>query len=381
MNKKIYLALFGMIFIGAFLLNFVSAEFWACFQEGEIVNYCNDYRDSKTYVGSHPLCMSIYREAENCYVHGTWAKCNALDPADCRTNTGGTTNFDLTPPEFEILSPINNTLYNSRSIYLAFSLDEKADVYYRDLTSTSVYWKRICTGCSPGDVAYNRSRSFAEGENNLIFKAVDVMKNEAYVSLTFLVDSIKPRIYRTGPRSNGFADGNFEAQFKESNPKKLTLHYGIDSAEVDLDECYESSYKKMCNIEVDLDEYNGEKIPYYFEIEDISGNKYSSRATNVFVDTEPPKVKNEDSFYDINGRYVEFNLSIDEDNLYKVSMLKTYTSTYGPRTITTTLCTRLTNGYCYKKQSFAAGDYDLSIQITDKAGHSIAIPVEFTISY
>jgi len=191
------------------------------------------------------------------------------------------------------------------------------------------------------------------------------------------VDSIKPRIYRTDPRANTFADGTFAVQFKEINPEDLTLHYGTDTKKLDLNDCYESLSKVVCEVSVNLDKYNGQTIPYYFEIEDIAGNRYSSRSTNVKVDTKFPVVKNPSSFFKVNGRYVEFNISIDEPNLYKVTSVKPI----GTRTSTTTLCTRLTNGYCYKKQSFTAGDYDLSIQITDKAGHSIALPAEFTITY
>ncbi len=366
-----------MIFLGVVLINIVSAEFWACFEQGEIINYCNDYKDSDVYTGSYPLCMSVYREADNCYVHGVWTKCNALDPADCSHNGGGPANLDLTPPVLKILSPLNDTISSTRKLYLNFSLDEVATVYYRDLNKPTSTWTKICDKCSAGDPSYAKLRTFAEGENNLMFRAVDLMNNPSYVSVNFFVDSIKPRIYRTDPRANTFADGTFAVQFKEINPEDLTLHYGTDTKKLDLNDCYESLSKMVCEVSVNLDKYNGQTIPYYFEIEDIAGNRYSSRSTNVKVDTKFPVVKNPSSFFKVNGRYVEFNISIDEPNLYKVTSVKPI----GTRTSTTTLCTRLTNGYCYKKQSFTAGDYDLSIQITDKAGHSIAIPAEFTISY
>ncbi|MCX6750835.1 MAG: hypothetical protein NTZ83_05235, partial [Candidatus Pacearchaeota archaeon] len=67
----------------------------------------------------------------------------------------------------------------------------------------------------------------------------------------------------------------------------------------------------------------------------------------------------------------------DEPNLYKVTSM----NTLSPRATPSTMCTRLTNGYCYKKQSFTKGNYSLSIQISDKAGHSIALPANFKITY
>ncbi|MGY4884771.1 MAG: hypothetical protein ACP5NZ_04305 [Nanobdellota archaeon] len=382
MNKKILLS-FGMIFLGVFLITLVSAEFWACFDQGEKINYCSDYRPSETYTGSYPLCMSIYREANNCYVHGVWSKCNNLDPADCANNNGnGSGQFDFTAPVLKIITPTNNSIFNSRKIFLNFTLDETATVYYRDLNKPTVSWIKVCDKCNPGTLAspsYAKLRSFAEGQNKLLFKAVDVVDNEATTQVNFFIDSVKPRIYRTEPRANSFADGNFEVQFKETNPKKLTLYYGNatknETAILNLSKCYDELSKKVCEIEVNLNKYNSQTILYSFELEDIAGNKYNSKPTLVKVDTKAPVVKNPSSFFKVTGNYVEFNISIDEPNLYKVSMLRNL----GTRTTSTTLCTRLTNGYCYKKQSFTGGNYTLSIQIIDQAGHSIAIPATFTI--
>ena len=378
MNKKTAKVLFGMFFLGILLMSFAAAEFWACFEQGEKVNYCNNYKPSETYTGTYPWCMSIYRAADNCYVHGTWSHCNALDPADCTNNGGGDpVEFDLTPPILKVISPAKYSISNTRKLFLNFSLDEVATVYYRDANKPTISWIKVCDKCSAGNPSYAKLRTFAEGNNSLIFRAVDVVDNEAYVASNFFIDSTKPRIYRTEPRANSFAEGTFEVQFKESNPKKLTLHYGNDTANVDLSKCYEAMSKKNCEVTVNLNKYDGKTIGYYFEIEDIAGNKYSSRTTLVKVDTTAPVVKNPTSFFKVNGRYVEFNLSINETNLYKVAAVKTV----GTRTITSTFCTRLTNGYCYKKQSFTPGDYSLSIQVIDKAGHSIALPATFTISY
>jgi hypothetical protein len=263
---------------------------------------------------------------------------------------------------------------------LNFALDEVADVYYRDLNrvTSTISWVRVCSKCQPGKVSYANIRSFKEGNNSLMFKAVDLQGNEAFVNMNFFVDSIKPRTYSTYPRSNSFADGVFEVQFKELKPKKATLYYGNDKANVDLSKCYYAVSKENCEVEVDLKKYNGQKIMYRFEVEDIAGNKYSSRNTTVNVDTKAPVVNNPSSFYKIvNNRYVEFNISITEDNLYKVTSLNM--NSLRPTQIT--MCSRLTNDYCYKKQAFTKGDYELSIQITDKAGHSIAIPAKFTIDY
>jgi hypothetical protein len=375
MKNKKSLMFLGMILLVILLVNIASAEFWACFEKGQRIDYCNNYRPSRTYDGNYPLCMSVYKPAENCYIHGVWPKCNHLDPGIC-SSPGGNTTFDLTPPVLKIIDPLNGTISPSKQLFLNFSLNEVATVYYTDIGKGTGTWSKVCDKCAVGNPTYARKRSFAEGENKLRFKAVDVVNNVAYVDVKFIVDSVAPRIYTTLPKSNAFADGNFEVQFKEANPKKLTLYYGTDKVNLDLSKCYDSVGKKVCDISVDLSKYDGKKVLYYFEIEDIAGHNYKSRPTNVSVDTKFPVVKNLGSFYKINGRYVEFNLSIDEPNLEKVSFI----NTLNPRSTPSTLCTRLTNGYCYKKQNFIPGNYSLSIAVTDKAGHSIAIPANFKIA-
>lgn len=359
MNKKIPVLFLGAILLGVLLMTFASAEFWACFNPGDRINYCNNYKPSETYTGSYPRCMSVYRPADNCYVHGVLAHCNLLPPTCSGNGGGGNTTFDLTPPVLKILAPLNTTISPSKKLFLNFSLDEVATVYYKDLNKGTATWIKVCEKCSVGDPTYKKLRTFSEGENNLMFKAVDVVNNAGYVNIKFFIDSTKPRIYTTEPRANEFADGTFTVQFKELNPKKLTLHYGTDTANLDLSKCYDSMGKKNCESDVDLNKYDGQTIGYFFEIEDIAGNKYSSSSIPVKVDTKPPVVKNPSSFFKVNGRYVEFNLSIDEANFYKVTSL----NTLNPKAISSTICTRLTKGYCYKKQSFSSGTYSLSIQI------------------
>lgn len=390
-TNKTALMLAGIILLGIFVIstNLVSAEYKGCFTKGEKYTYCTHqdeidlpYCNSAYCICQKTLCtpcFKAYDPIKKCYVGGNSALCLKMT-TDCSGNsTGGGVELDVTPPQFQITSPVKNIIYNSKKIYLNFSLNEVADVYYRDLNKSTVSWSRICTKCSPGTKAYANQRTFKEGNNTLMFKAVDVRENTAYFNLSFFVDSTKPRTYTTYPKANSFADGTFEVQFKEVNPKKVTLYYGTDKATLDLKKCTYAMGKQICEIDVNLNKYHGQTIGYYFEVEDIAGNKYSSRNTLVKVDTKAPVLKNPTSFFKIvNNRYVEFNLSVNEENLYKI----TSRNTLNPRSSATTLCTKLTeDGFCYKKQSFTRGDYSLSIEISDKAGHVIAIPATFTISY
>lgn len=392
-NKKTAAIMLGIMIFGIFVmsLNFASAEYKACLKEGDKYTYCTHQADiqlsncNPSYCTCQKTlctpCFKSYDPVNKCYVGGDSSECLKM-PTTCSstngTGTGG--QLDLTPPVFNVSSPIKNTIYNTKKIFLNISTNEMADIYYRDLnkSTSTISFTKVCDNCPAGMKSYAKVRSFKEGNNSLIFKAIDMKGNEAYFNVYFFIDSTKPRIYSTYPKANAFADGTFQVQFKELNPKKATLYYGTDKASVDLSKCYDALGKKNCEIEVNLNKYHGQVIGYYFEVEDIAGNTYTSRSTNVLVDTKAPILNNPTSFYKIvDKRYVEFNLSIKEENLYKVTLQNTLI----PRSTGTTMCTKLTNGYCYKKVAYTEGNYSLSIQITDKAGQSIAVPATFKIDY
>lgn len=374
MTNKTTTLIMGMLVLGILMISFASADCWENFIKGQREKFCNPAVGDRTCGStSCQVCVSNYNETRDCFTTGNPDKCNT--GGSCSGYAFGNTTFDLTPPVLHILSPLNGTISNSKKLFLNFSLNEVADVYYKDINKNTNMWIKVCNKCNTGNPSYARLRSFTEGENNLMFKAVDVVNNIAYVNVKFFVDSTAPRIYTTSPRAGVFADGNFEVQFKELNPKRLTLNYGTDKVNLDLSKCYDGVGKKICDINVDLSKYDGKKIPYYFDMEDIAENTYKSRATNVSVDITSPVVNNPSSFFKVNGRYVDFNISITEPNFYKATFIRTT----DPRVIQTTLCTRLVNGRCTKHQSFSKGDYSLSIQITDKAGHSIALPASFSI--
>ena len=213
MTNKTQKLLIGMLLLGVVLISFASAEYLACFQKGERYKYCDPafQQEVSLYRANcgttfctctiNPLCKvcaKSYDAEKDCYVPGTSIICLKLNQV-CGSGggSGGNIEFDLTPPVLGISNPVNESIYNSRKIMLTFSLNEVADVYYRDLNKATVSWIRICTRCNAGDISYNKSRTFLEGQNNLLFKAVDVMKNEAYVPVSFFIDSKRPTIYRT----------------------------------------------------------------------------------------------------------------------------------------------------------------------------------------
>ncbi len=353
-----------------------AANFWACFSKGQKINFCNpDVPDRTCGEDTCKVCMSKYDSTLNCYSSGNPIGCNL--GGDCADILGRNDSFDLTPPKISIINPLNGSLSTNKKVLLSFSLDETAkEVYYLDVINGKGRWIKVCYNCKSGNPAYSSIRTFNEGQNKLLFKAKDYAGNEGYTMVDFLIDSIPPRIYKTTPTS-GFADGTFEVEFKETNTKKVIFYYGTDSKEVPLSNCHEDTLgKTKCTINVQLNKYNGQSIEYYFKVEDIAGNTYISKARKVNVDTQPPVVNNPNSFYSVFGRYLIINMSISEKNFYKV----TYIDNNDPKTIEKTICSSLIKGLCQKKLPLNKGNYSYSIQVKDKAGNSIALPVNFNIN-
>ena len=290
------------------------------------------------------------------------------------------TSFDLTPPNITINAPLNSWFYESKSILLDIELDEKADLYYLDNIQGADRWTRICTECD----FYNREKSFKEGFNNLTFKAVDFLGQESYKTRTFNIDSQAPRIHKTEPRSD-YADGKFEIQYSEENIKNIIIYYGNEETgfrNKKLINCTNGS-KQWCFADVNLNDYDNERISYYFEVEDIMGRiKKSQIRQNLNVDTTFPVLNNPGSYYTQgtgrDSRYVYFLFNVTEINLYKI----TY-SYLDSRNITkeAVLCSRLKNNICEIKKSFSKGSHNVDIQITDKAGNAIGKQLGFEVDY
>src|SRR3989344_131700 len=207
MNAKAFLMIAVLTASLVLTLSFAGAEFWACADYKQVINYCNNYKPSKTCDSPNgcTYCMSKYNETTNCYVHGVWPKCNQI-PQECSDIGGGDGNLDIDsqPPVLTINNPIEDTIYNSRSILLDLEVNEKSSIYYTDLDNGRGRWTPVCKNC----FGYERKRSFREGLNNLQFKAVDVVGNTAFFDVSFFVDSSKPRILKEEPKK-GFTNGDF----------------------------------------------------------------------------------------------------------------------------------------------------------------------------
>lgn len=387
MEKK-RLIILSLALISLLAISLASAEFWACFDKGEKAYYCENYKPQKICTSDTGCqwCMLSYNEADDCYIHGAWPKCNKLLP-QCSGLGNGSGNIDGEAPQFILTSPSEGQLFNSRKALVEFSLNEPADVYYIDAVNGRGKWSKLCSNCDAGNPTYSKLVSFDDGENIIQFKAIDEAGNVAFSNnVSFFIDSKKPKIKKTLPKK-GFANGEFEVEFQEGNPKALTLRYGINgssSQAIAISSCNKSGTsndKYYCVVNVNLGAYNGQEISYWFTLEDLVGNVINSKPINLKVDMSAPQVLNPSSFfsYENGTKYVYFNLSINEENFNEATY--SYLDSKG-RMKEGTLCTRLKDGTCYKKLTFTKeGAYDLTISIIDEAGNSIGLPANFVVDF
>lgn len=276
-------------------------------------------------------------------------------------------------------SPEEN--YNSRFLTVGLANgDEKSDFFYLKEESWILLYKNNLT-CT-------KKLTFSEGENSLTVKAVNRDGKVDNETISFFVDSKKPRILSTSPRSGSFFNGNeFSVKYTEENLGTVTLFYGSNIDEINhepetlvkTDSDCESGKNKVCDFtNVNLSAYDGQTIWYWFDITDIVGNSEVSKKQKVKVDTTAPVVLSHSIVP--NGKRVSFVFDIQELNFKEIDVMdKADFKGFN------LLCSSLRNGRCSITNPFASGKHWLDFVITDKAGNSYELDkdncndCEFTI--
>ena len=262
-----------------------------------------------------------------------------------------------------VYSPTEGITNERRMLFNLTTDIEVDEITYIDYADRSPRWRILCRNCDEYGNIRERTKSFRDGEHNLSFRAV---KDGNYVekNVSFFIDSRDPRISKTEPRS-GFASGNFYVEFTELNPESLVLTYGnsLRNKSVDLSRCYESGRIKACDVYVNLSDFDGEEIGYWFTLNDTAGNSDESTHRTVSVDQTDPVIDNFDLTVD--GRRVTFNISVTEQNFDEIE----YMDNEDRRPRWRTLCSRLRDDICLARKSFTSGFHNLSINVTDEAGN------------
>jgi hypothetical protein len=277
----------------------------------------------------------------------------------------------ILPGAIDVFSPVQDAIYNERMVLINLSMSAKVKFFKYSIDGDD----KLVTLCRNCD-SFSRKKPFDDGFIQLtIFGMFD--EGNVIEKRNFTVDTKKPKILKTKP-GRGFATGLFEVEFQEANPVSLILSYGNNvtgyrNSELNLNGCEEKRTKKICNTTVNLEDYDGQEVEYWFNITDIVGNMDESKKRKLDVDVSKPIIENFN--FTINKKYVTFLLNISEPNFDNVNYIDN--SDLKPRW--KLLCSTLKKGVCKKKISFRVGNHDLTIQVLDKAGNSVEFPVEFTI--
>ncbi len=229
----------------------------------------------------------------------------------------------------------------------------------------------LCNNCNAYGFSQKKIRSFSQGEHTLTIKAV---KNTSVIeqNISFFIDSKKPKVIKTGPKPNSFSSGlNFFVKYTEENVDRVSLEF--NESNMSFSHSCPSGKNKECGFDVDVSDFDGEELTFWFDIEDIAGNEVSSKKSKIKVDVTLPVIDSVD--FNITGNSILMIVNVIEENFDEIS----YIDMHDPNLREIIFCSRLKNGACKVKKSFGAGEHDLILRVVDKAGNAIGANLEFSV--
>jgi len=348
-------------------------------------NYCSSDISAPLF-SPWSICEQNTKTRTKYYVDKNYASCckKTLLSSDCEIKTIYK-NITENSSEGCFIAPVvltvNNPkfmIYDKALIPINVSTGVNVDkIEYIDYSNNNPKWNTLCAKCSDFGLLKKQTKSFKDGNHTIGFKSTkDGISQQE--NITFFIDSTKPKISSTEPKSNSYSNGsNFIVNYNEVNLKNASLFFGTDPL-VKLD-C-PAGKKEVCLFNLDLESYNKHDISYYFILTDIAGNTVQSKPVKIHVDTSSPIINNPNTFWSKdtkNPKYVNFNISITELNLDSVQYIDSFD---GPKARSNTFCSKLNkNNECTAKKSFKTGVHNLTIEILDNAGNSAQEEISFTI--
>ncbi len=267
-------------------------------------------------------------------------------------------------------SPESKT-YGERRVPITVSLSGDVELLeYKDNTDRRPRWRRLCRNCD----GYDKTKSFRDGPHEIVIRATDDFGFTREETINFEVDSKKPRIIRTEPKRKSTTNGeNFKVRYTEYNLKnvEVSISDGTNVATYGLGGC-EAGRNKECSTILDLSDYDGQWVEYWFNVsDDVRG--VQSRVTKVKVDTtDPILVVNEPDEGVTYGRRVPFNLNVTNE---KVKIIE-YRDNLGRWR---RLCSRCDE--YDRTKSFKRGDHTVNIRAVDYAGNMDQETISFNVDY
>lgn len=271
---------------------------------------------------------------------------------------------------------INSVDYSidGKSVTFTLNISEPylKEVTYIEETSSRPIEKKICTKLQDGLCV--KKVSFSDGDHHVVFYVRDAGGAVSAEEVNFFTDSNKPRIVKTYPRG-GFATGRFEVDLEEENAEEVLLNYGSKTVNLNLTECLDEGRRSSCGIDLDLSDFDGEDIAYWFKVIDRVGNFDESDPVLLTVDMTPPSVSYFN--YSVDGKKVLFDVNVEDTHLDKVE----YIDLNDRRPAYKVLCGTFDDGNCARTKSFGRGAHKLTLRAVDDAGNVavVAEDIEFVI--
>lgn len=274
---------------------------------------------------------------------------------------------NVVPGKINVFSPIDNNIYKERMISVNITLSDNATFKYAKYSDNGDPFVTLCRNCinygfhnlikKPFNDGFHRLRVLAVFESGEIERFVD-----------FIVDSKSPKIKETSPKE-GFANGDFEIEFFEENPKSIFINYGNDdigfkNKEININDCQDGFLKiKRCSVSVDLNDYDSKEIKYWFNVTDVAKNSNASEKIKLNVDLSKPVVNSFE--FTVENFLVNFSFNITEKNFESIYFF----DHNALLPVWRRLCTSLDGGVCENRRFFWKGAHVLDFRITDRAGN------------
>jgi hypothetical protein len=361
-KSKKSIGILGMLLMLS-ILNFAAAAdyCWLQMGKGDKVHISQtDY-----YTCTHTTCQICAYSSNNWYA--SWNKCQVDGIAVCSSGSSGGGGPIQSPLTLDVVLGFKNgDILTKQTQTIEIKTNKVAAITMLDNIAGTQ--SNLCANC----VNYRRSFNFKQGLNNITIRAVkgNEVLTKTYV---FFVDNQKPRISKVTPEANKYANKTFTVSYNEENVKTMEIYYGTGTPlKQTLNNCL-SGKNQICSIDLDLTQFDGKQINYWFVLTDIANNVVQSRTTKVNVDVSSPKLLEVNVTPETRGGYVKFSLKVDEKNLNKI-----YYYDNGD-TKGKVLCSTLKNGICSNRFSFKPGEHNVIITAVDKAGNSASTSVNFSV--
>lgn len=176
---------------------------------------------------------------------------------------------NIIPGKLNIYSPNQNFIYEDRMVPINVSMDGNVSKFRYGYLDNGGKLVTLCRNCKEYGFSKLKLKPFDDGFHRLTLLAI-FETGEVSGAVDFIVDTKDPKIKWTSPLF-GKGNGEFKINFQEANPVELKLHIGEQIYGVDIEEnCLSKDFLNYkCRFNVDLEEYDGSKIEYWFVLEDI----------------------------------------------------------------------------------------------------------------